>query len=143
MISKPFTLLLSVLFTLLVLSRCSCKKNGEDVDTPLAIKARNHLWVTYYYERNGLPDNAVVSQKPTFDFRTDGNLYFSQINPVFKDTLAYQFTNGDDKLVFSRYPISMTQRLTFTVSKITDTEFYFTVQETGSNNINLYKTRAQ
>jgi hypothetical protein len=142
MISKPFTLLLSVLFTLLVLSRCSCKKNGEDVDTPLAIKARNHLWVTYYYERNGLPDNAVVSQKPTFDFRTDGNLYFSQINPVFKDTLAYQFTNGD-KLVFSRYPISMTQRLTFTVSKITDTEFYFTVQETGSNNINLYKTRAQ
>lgn len=120
----------------------SCnKKEDPDSNLPLEIKARYHLWVTYYFERNGVPDNAVAAQKPTFDFRTDGNLYFSQINPVFKDTFSYQFTDGADKLVFSRYPISSTKRIIFTSKRITDTEFDFTVQETGSNNIDFYKTR--
>jgi hypothetical protein len=134
--------ILTALTTMFLLIACS-DKESPDSNLPLAIKARNKLWVTYAYSHNGIPDNAVMARKPTFDFRTDGDLYVSLIQPVFNDTLSYQFTDGSNKLVFSRYPVSLTNRIIFTVSKITDTNFDFSVQETGSSDIDYYQTKAQ
>ena len=100
----------------------------------------DYIWKTNFYSHKGVPDPTVVSQETTFQFRRDDKLYFTQINPVFRDTLDYQFLN--DKIIkFTKGINSFVGKIK--IDLIDDYNFHFTITSNESSGSDVYKTDKQ
>lgn len=132
-------LLMNKIFYLLLLMTLlfSCFKKKEEILTPDVTnsdKIVDYIWKTYFYSHKGMPDPTVVSRETAFQFRSDGKLYFTQINPVFRDTLDYQFLNEKNiKLNMGKIKIDF----------IDDHNFDFTMTSNESSGQDFYKTDKQ
>ena len=84
----------------------SCSRSSSSIQqSSNQDKVKANTWKAYDYRLNGVVDNAVIASEPTFQFRSDGRMYFSQINPVYRDTLSYTFTDDNDlKLTRPSFP---------------------------------------
>jgi hypothetical protein len=102
----------------------------------------NKSWKTYSYSRNGVSDPYVVVQQPTFQFRTDGKLYFSQINPVYRDTLNFSFIN-DNNIKLTKPWISSAYIGNIKIDRLTEYDFDFTATDNQAPNTGTYKTTKQ
>ena len=132
---KAVTLFLVILF-----AGCS-----HDDFTPIASNADKILgrfWQTYEFTHNGSVISAVASQQPTFEFRNDGKLYFSQINPVFRDTMAFSFID-ETNVQLSKPWVSLTDVSNLKIDRITENDFDFTLTNNKNSDIDTYKTHKQ
>lgn len=122
------------------LSIFGCSKSDSQANANEA-KITDRKWKCIEYKRNGIIDAAVIAQQPTFEFRADGKLYFSQINPSHKDTLNFKFLNAENiKVTWSKNSQII---LNYKIDSISDTRFYFTVTTNENNNIDKYYTVIQ
>lgn len=129
-------LLLSVIVSLL-----GCSKTNSD-KTLLFNKVVGVKWKCYEYHQNNVADLFVVGQQPTFEFRSDNRLYFSQINPVAKDT--FQFELLDDQNIKVTKPwASSTSILNFKIDNLDTTHFDFTITTNYDSDVDNYKTLKQ
>ena len=105
-------------------------------------KVKANTWRAYDYRLNGVVDNGVIASEPTFQFRSDGKMYFSQINPVYRDTLSYTFIDDNDvKLTRSSLP---TYFATLKIVRLTDSDFDFDLSDNQKpSDVDSYKTTKQ
>jgi hypothetical protein len=125
-----------------LLFSCSKKNDTSTTDTPNSNKSKivDYIWKTNFYSHKGVPDPTVVSQETTFQFRRDDKLYFTQINPVFRDTLDYLFLN--DKIIkFTKGINSFVGKIK--IDLIDDYNFHFTITSNESSGSDVYKTDKQ
>ena len=133
----------TLIFATIIIICFGCSRNNSF--TPIASnqdKVIGRSWKTYEFSHNGSVISAVASQQPTFEFRNDARLYFSQINPVFRDTMQFIFINETNVQV-SKPWISATDVSNLRIDTITDNEFDFTLTNTKNSDIDAYKTQKQ
>ncbi len=87
-----------------------------------------------------MPDPTVVNRGTTFQFRSDDKLYSTQINPVFRDTLDYQFLN-EKHIKFTKDINSFVGQIK--IDFIDDYNFDFTMTSNESSGSDFYKTDKQ
>lgn len=121
----------------------SCSQNNPGTN-PASSEGMvmDKYWKTYDYKRNGTADAGVVAQQPTFQFRSDAKLYFSQISPVFRDTFNYIFITGDN-IKLTKPQLSATFYINLKIDRITDHDFDFTMTDNQTVNVYNYKTTGQ
>lgn len=119
----------------------SCSKN-QDSASGNYDKVIDRFWKAYQYSQNGIPDPFVVSQQPTFNFRQDGKMYFTQINPVYKDTLQFRFIN-ETNIKLTKPWITAAYSINLRIDLLTDYDFDFTATNTQDSDIDVYKTTKQ
>jgi hypothetical protein len=93
--------------TLIFFFFCSCSRDPQQRQQSNSDLILNKSWKTIAYTHNGVSGATVVAQQPTFQFRSDSKVYFSQINPVFRDTLNFVFIN-DDNIKLTKPSVSST-----------------------------------
>lgn len=127
---------------MLLVASCSQNNNGGPVANSNQNMVMDKYWKTYDYKRNGTADAGVVAQQPTFQFRSDSKLYFSQISPVFRDTFNYLFINSDN-IKLTKPQVSTAFYINMKIDRLTDHDFDFTMTDNQTTNTNNYKTTRQ
>ena len=130
-----------LIFILIIASSCS-RNNSNSSTTSNEELVKGKTWKTYDYKENGVTDAFVIGQQPTFQFRTDGKMYFSQINPVFRDTFSFQFIN-DNNIKLTKPQVSATAYINFKIDRLTENDFDFTGTENQAADVSTYKTTKQ
>jgi hypothetical protein len=120
-----------------------CSKNNNFTPIPSnQDKVIGRSWKTYEFSHNGAVLSAVASQEPNFEFRNDARLYFSQINPAFRDTMQFIFIN-ETNIQLSKPWVNSTDVSNLRIDRITDTDFDFTLTNNKNSDIDAYKTQKQ
>lgn len=131
---KQFTLVgLIILFI-------ACSRDNDGASNQDIVKDK--MWKAFDYKRNGTVDATVISQQPTFNFRSDSKVYFSQINPVFRDTFNYQFID-DNNIRLNKTQASTSYYLNFKIDRLTENDFDFTATDNQTTVVHNYKTTKQ
>src|SRR5688500_15713992 len=129
-----------IFYPLLLLTLLSsCFKKKEDTLLPevtYSDQIVDFIWKTYFYSHTGVPDAPVVSRETTFQFRSDGKLYFSQINPVFRDTFDYEILN-DKNIKVDKETDSFKGKIK--IDFIDDFNFDFTLTSNQSSGPDFYQ----
>jgi hypothetical protein len=86
--------------------------------------------------------SAVGSQQPTFEFRNDARIYFSQINPVFRDTMLFIFVN-ETNIQITKPWVNLTDVRNLKIDRVTETDFDFTLTNNKNSDMDSYKTQKQ
>jgi len=121
----------------------SCSKNNNFITFPSnQDKIIGRTWKTYEFSHNGTVLSAVANQEPTFEFRSDSKIYFSQINPVARDTIQFIFIN-ETNIQLTKPWINLTDVSNLKVDSISDNDFNFTITNNKSSDIDSYKTHKQ
>lgn len=131
---------MKILFKLLILTLLvSCSRKN---DIGLSEQLNNTKWLVTDYKSNGTADPIIVSQQHTYEFRSDGNVYFSQVSPIYKDTLQYEIlSNSSIKL--TKPSLSAVAIINLQVDLINDAQFNFTLTSNLNGDIDSYKTTRQ
>jgi len=125
---------------LILIIFCSCSQNqNQQSNNDILI---NKTWKTYSYTSNGTADPVVVASQPTFQFRSDNKMYFSQINPVYRDTLNFVFIN-DNNIKLTKPWVSATSQGNLKIDRLTENDFDFTLTDNQTSDIDVYKTTKQ
>jgi len=120
-----------------------CSKNNNFISIPSnQDKIIGRSWKAYEFSHNGTILSAVANQEPTFEFRSDSRIYFSKINPVFKDTIQFFFIN-ETNIQLSKPWLSTTDVSNLRIDRITDSDFDFTLTSNMNGDIDAYKTQKQ
>jgi len=131
------------LLVIAVIICLSCSKNNNFITFPSnQDKIIGRTWKTYEFSHNGTVLSAVASQEPTFEFRGDSKIYFSQINPVVRDTIQFLFIN-ETNIQLTKPWINLTDVSNLKVDSISDNDFNFTITNNKSSDIDSYKTHKQ
>ncbi len=131
---------LSILLLLVTVASCDPADGVDRVESNQEL-LQDKLWKTYAYSENGTPEPFVVSQEPTFHFRSDGKLYFSQINPVYRDTFNFSFPDPDNvRLTKPQVPGYF---INLKIDRLTDYDFDFTGSNSQNADVSVYKTQKQ
>ena len=99
---------------------------------------KGNTWRTYDYKENGIANPAVVAHQPTFEFRANGKMYFSQINPAFLDTFDFTFTSETN--IRLTKPASPNFFLNMQVDQVSIQFFDFTLTDSQTTDFDSYKT---
>lgn len=126
---------------ILATSWASCSKKSDDVSRSQVSSKIIGTWSVYDYSLDGVADPSVIAQKPVYEFRADGKVYFSQIGPVYRDTLQYQMVDQSN-IKLTKPWVNATASSSLTVDKLNETSFDFT-SISGSNKVGRYKTQKQ
>jgi hypothetical protein len=119
----------------------SCSKNDTARTQTNYDKLIDKSWKTYAYTLNGTADATVVGQQPTFNYRSDGKMYFTQVNPSYKDTLNFTFTSENIiKLTKAAFP---GYEVTLTIGQLNDNDFDFTMHDNQNSDVDAYQTHKQ
>jgi hypothetical protein len=122
-----------------------CLGCSRDHFTPIPSnqdKIIGRLWKTYEFSRNGTVISAVANQEPTFELRNDSKMYFSQINPVFKDTFVFRFID-ETNVQLTKPWINATDASNLRIDRLTDAQFDFTITNNKTPDKDAYKTQKQ
>jgi len=119
---------------------CSCSRDQNQQSNYEVVL--NKSWKTYDYTRNGTADPGVVAQQPIFQFRSDNKVYFSQINPVFRDTLNFVFID-ENNIKLTKPTVSATFYINLKIDRLTEYDFDFTSTDNQTVNTHSYKTTKQ
>jgi len=130
----------TVIFAALICVGCS--KNNFTPIPSNQDKIIGRSWKTYEFSHNGTVLSAVASQQPTFEFRNDARIYFSQINPVFRDTLLFIFVNETNVQITKPW-VNLTDVSNLKIDRITETDFDFTLTNNKNSDMDSYKTQKQ
>lgn len=130
------SIVLSVLFAVALFgASCSKENDGENQNYDLLV---DESWRVTAYSSNGTPDPGIVAQQHTYNFRSDGKLYFSQIGPVYRDTFNFSM-QGETTMKLTK-PGSGPAVLTLTISLLNDTSFDFILESSENTDVDTYKT---
>lgn len=134
----------NLFYLLLIFCLAACSKNNTDAGSsyPNYSKVIDRSWKAYEYYSNGVSDPSVVSQEPTFQFRSDGKMYFNQIGPLYRDTLQYEFLNNDN-IKMTKPWIDPAVIINLAIDRITDNDFDFTITSNENTDTDRYKTTKQ
>jgi hypothetical protein len=130
----------TLIFATFILIGCS-----KDSFTPIASnqdKLVGRSWRTYEFSHNGSVISAVANQQPTYEFRNDAKLYFSQINPVFRDTFQFAFLD-ETNIQLTKPWVNLTDASNLRIDRITENEFDFTLTNNKNSDVDVYKTQKQ
>ena len=122
-----------------------CAACTRDHFTPIASnqdRILGRFWKTYEFTHNGSIISAVANQEPTFEFRNDSRLYFSQINPVFRDTMIFYFID-ETNVQLSKPWVSLTDVSNLKIDRLTENDFDFTLTNNKNSDVDTYKTHKQ
>ena len=119
-----------------------CSKNSFTPIPSNQDKIIGRSWKTYEFSHNGSVISAVANQEPTFEFRLDSRVYFSQINPVFRDTFLFLFIN-ETNIQLTKPWKSLADSSNLRVDRITDNNFDFTLMNNKNSDSDSYKTLKQ
>lgn len=119
-----------------------CSKNNFTPIPSNQDKIIGRSWKTYEFSHNGTVLSAVASQQPTFEFRNDARIYFSQINPVFRDTMLFIFVN-ETNIQITKPWVNLTDVSNLKIDRITETDFDFTLTNNKNSDMDSYKTQKQ
>ena len=126
----------------LLMVMLGCSKNPGTIPTDIGPKIAGFYWRVFEYTRNGTSDPNVIVQQHTFEFRFDYKMYYSQINPLSRDT--FEFAIADNENIRLTKPwISNTYYENVKVDSISATDFHFTLTSTLNADVKKYKTRKQ
>lgn len=128
-------------FILILIIATSCSQNTTTSPSNQDL-VMSKYWKTYDYKRNGNADAVVIAQQPTFQFRSDSKVYFSQINPAFRDTFSFQFIN-DDNIKLTKPQVSTSYYINLKIERLTENDFDFTTTDNQTTNVYAYKTTKQ
>ena len=121
----------------------SCSRDNKYTILPSnQDKVIGKSWRAYEFSHNGTVLSAVASQQPTFEFRSDLKIYFSRINPEFRDTIQYFFIN-ETNIQLTKPWISLTDASNLKIDSISSNDFNFTITNNKNSDIDSYKTRKQ
>lgn len=131
---------MKILFNALILTLLiGCSKNN---DSSISDQINNTKWLVTEYKSNGVSDPSVVAQNHTYDFRSDGKVYFSQTGPVYKDTLQFEILNSTS-IKISKPSASPTAYISLKIDYISETNFDFTLTSNENADIDNYKSIRQ
>ncbi len=120
-----------------------CSRNNNFMPIPTnQDKIIGRYWKTYEYSHNGSVLSAVANQQPTFEFRNDAKVYFSQINPVYRDTLQFIFID-ETNIQLTKPWVNLTDVSNLRIDRITDNDFDFTITNNKNSDVDAYKTQKQ
>ena len=129
----------TLFFAVIIFIGCSKNNNFSPIPSNQD-KIIGRSWRAYEFSHNGSIISAVASQQPTFEFRNDGKIYFSQINPVLKDTMQFFFIN-ETNVQISKPWINLTDVSNLKIDRITDNDFDFTLTNNKNTDADAYKTQ--
>jgi len=121
----------------------SCSRDNKFILLPSnQDKVIGRSWRTYEFSHNGSIFSAVANQQPTFEFRSDSRIYFSQINPVSRDTIQFIFIN-ETNIQLAKPWVNLTDVSNLRIDSVSDNDFNFTITNNKNSDIDAYKTHKQ
>src|SRR5688572_24292482 len=104
----------TILFCLLLAA--ACKKDTPVIQDRWNKQLLDKTWVVYNYTHQGVVDNNRVAE--SFQFRSDGNLYFVGRNPTYRDTVSFKVLDHLH-LSFAKPSITRPLKSTLAIDRLT------------------------